>query len=209
MADANPVPLTVTIGESVFALRARAPGLVRPDKLVDTGPVLVARLAELTVVADRRAMPLPPTRFAQIDQVAGVVTGVRLAPMANYARLKPTDALAKWLINHARASGWTLTEGSLPDLDALAAELSGPKRQRVRRTYAVLRRGGATLRVVLEESATRPQDMIPRAIEPLFLVHTDFTDKPLREAQQAKLFARRKEMTGGTLSVPLSAWVGG
>ena len=199
----------MTIGESVFALRARAPALVRPDKMVDNGPVLVTRFAELTVVTDKRPMPLPPTRFAQIDQVAGVITGVRLAPMANYARLKPTDALAKWLINHARASGWTLTEGSLPDLDALAAELAAPKRRRVRRTYAVLRRAAATLRVVLEESATRPSDMIPRSPEALFLVQTVITDKALRETQQPKLFARRKAMTGGTGSVPLSAWAGG
>ena len=107
MADGAPAPLTVTIGESVFALRARAPALVRPDKMVDNGAILVTRLAELTVVADKRALQLPPTRFAAIQQTAGVVTGVRTAPMINYARLKPTDGLAKWLINHARANGWT------------------------------------------------------------------------------------------------------
>jgi hypothetical protein len=102
------------------------------------------------------------------------------------------------------------TAGRWPrDRCALAAALAKPKRQRIRRTYAVLRRGPVNLRVVLEESATRPQDMKPRSIEALFLVHTDFTDKALVETQLKPLFARRKAMTGGTRSVPLSAWAGG
>ena len=209
MADARPVPLVVAIGESVFALGKRAPGLVRPDAMVDVSSVLVTRLVELTVVADDRPLALPPTRFAAIEQVAGVVTGVKTAPMIGYAGLKPTNGLAKWLINHARASGWTLAEGTLPDLDAVRAELAAAVRQPVRRTYAVLRRGTASLRIVLEESSTRPQDMKPRAREALFLVHTDFNDKALREAQSTRLFARRKQMTGGTRSVPLTAWAGG
>lgn len=208
MADFRPVPLTVTIGESVFALGKRAPGLVRPDATADDSSVLVTRLVELTVVAGDRPLALPPTRFAAIEQVAGVVTGVKTAPMIGYARLKPTNGLAKWLINHARASGWTLAEGTLPDLDALRTELAAPVRQPVRTTYAVLRRGAASLRVVLEETATRPRDIKPRAHDPLFLVHTDFTDKPLRDAQLTRMFARRKQMTGGTRSVPLSAWAG-
>ena len=208
MADARPVPLSVAIGESVFALGQRAPGLVRADAMFDTSPVMVTRLVELTVVTDQQPLALPPTRFAAIEQTAGVVTGIRTAPMVNYARLKPTDGLARWLINHARANGWTIAEESLPDLDTLRDQLAAPARQRVRTTYAVLKRGEASLRVVLEESSTRPRDMKPRATEPLFLVHTDFSHKPLREAQSAKLFARRKQMTGGTQSVPLSAWAG-
>lgn len=208
MADARPVPLTVAIGESVFALGKRAPGLVRPDAMIDNSSIMVTRLVELTVVTDDRPLALPPTRFAQIEQVAGTVTGVKTAPMVNYARLKPTDGLAKWLVKHARANGWTLAEEKPVDLDALQTELAAAVRQPVRKTYAVLRRGETSLRVVLEESATRAQDMKPRAPEPLFLVHTDFNDKPLRAAQSTKLFARRKEMTGGTQSVPLTAWMG-
>lgn len=208
MADARPIPLTAVIGESVFELGKRAPGLVRPDAMIDNSSVMVTRLIELTVVKDEKPMALPPTRFAQIEQVAGVIVGVKAAPMTNYARLKPTDGLARWLIQHARASGWSLADGMPVDLDKLAADLEKPKRQPVRKTYAVLRRGDANLRIVLEESATRPQDMKPRAPEPLFLVRTEFVDKVLREAQLAKLFARRKEMTGGTQSVALSAWVG-
>ena len=128
--------------------------------------------------------------------------------MMNYARLAPTDGLAKWLIKHARANGWTMADGARIDMDAVQDQIAARRRRQVRKTYAVLRRGETSLRIGLEESSTRPEDMKPRATEPLFLVHTDFADKPLREAQLTKLFARRKEMTGGTQSVPLSAWVG-
>ncbi len=208
MADARPIPLTVTIGESVFALGQRAPGLVRPAAMYDNSSIMVTRLVELTVVTDDKPLALPPTRFAQIEQVAGKVVGIRTAPMMNYARLAPTDGLAKWLIKHARASGWTLADGARLDMDAVEGQLAKPNRKPVRKTYALLRRGGTSLRVALEESGTRPEDMKPRGTEPLFLVHTDFTDKPLREAQLTKLFARRKEMTGGTQSVSLGAWMG-
>lgn len=206
MADPRPIPLAVTLGESVFDLGKRAPGLVRPDATVDSGAVMVTRLVELTVIADDEPLPLPPTRFAAIEQVAGRIVGMRTAPMANYARLKPSDGLARWLIGHARGAGWSLADGAPVELDALQAQLEAPDRLPVRRTYGTLRRGDATLRIVLEESATPAQAMKPRAPEPLFLVRTEFANKPLREAQLAKLFARRKELTGGTRSVPLSAW---
>lgn len=208
MADVAPAALGVTIGESVWALQARAPALVRPDRMVDNLPVLVTRLVELTVVADKQAMRLPPTRFAEIAQVAGTITGVKLAPMANYARLKPTHGLAQWLIGHAQASGYELVERPRMVLDALAAEAAKLRRRPIRRTCAVLERGSVRLRIVLEESGTRAQLMNPPSPESLFLLRADFTDKALWESRQQPLFARRKELTGGTNSVPLSAWVG-
>jgi len=194
--------LTVSIGESIFALAARAPDLIHTEQMDDNSPAMLTRPVRIAVSVDRQVMQLPPTRFAMIEQAAGVITGVKTSPMFDFAPLEASMILAEGMAARAQASGWMVVESFPWTLPRLRADLARAGRPRFERTYAILHHGDAELRIYLKEESGDGRTPADRR---LFLVNTDFQDRHLEDSQTGKLFARRRELTGGTSSVSLRA----
>lgn len=207
VVDHVPIPITITLGESIFAVAARTPGIIDIAVMVDNAPAMVDRSLQISVVVDGQSFPLPPTLFAAIEQMAGVVTGVATAPMRRFADLAQCRELAIDLVREAARRGWTVTQRWPMELAMMQAHLAEPNRDRYTKSVALLHRGDAELEVYLKEtSGAELEGRNPPARGNLFLVNTDFRVPRLEDEQTKRVFDRREQLTGGTSSVPLSAW---
>lgn len=208
--DIAPVPITVTLGESIFAVAARTPGLFNTAVMLDDTPAMIDKPLQITVVVNGQALSLPPTEFASIGQMAGVVTDLHTAPMRRYVDLAHSRELAIALVRDAARQGWTVTIRRPMEMARLQADLDEPGRSQFDRyvkQVAMLERGDTELEVTIEEaSGAGLEDRVPPAHGNLFLVQTDFRAPRIDEAQTKLLFARRKELNAGTNSMPLSVW---
>lgn len=197
----TPIPMQVTIGQSIFALAALHPELFRLEALADDSSALLVRPVKLTLNGAGPALSLPPTLFASLNQAAGIVTGLITSPTLSRLPLASAHALALSLMAMAEGAGWTAIARS-PVIDLAAFGAAADRVDgKYGAAYAEYKLGSAELFIDLK----RPASVV--AGDPdAWLIDIMVSDRAIDDRANALVYERRKQVTGGTNSLPLSVW---
>ena len=204
--------LTANVGMRLDEIQRQTSIDLGLDLLKDDSPIILERPVVLRYPMATRTLDLPATQVIWIDQIAGVVVSLTVAPQLDALALAPARTLAVELAELLLRSGWEPTSGNTAPLAtdrALGAEvLARPDHQLYQRNLGEWQSGSSkvtlSLKELLTDSSRRPANL--NGVR--FLVNLYFNDLALLVAQRKQLVERR--LRAGLADddrMPLKVWM--
>lgn len=205
-------------GMLVDELRRRSSLAISLQGLRDDSPLIVETPVDFSLLVDGRALALGPTPLVWINQLAGVVVELTLAPQAEALPLPGAHALAEALARRLAEAGWAALASAagppqrLPPLVDLQRQLGAHRADTgpFRRALGEWRLGSVGLAMLLKQIEAPAGITGKRQPPPVFLVELTVGDEALETAQRSRVKQRRAaaRLPDGD-KLPLSAWIPG